>query len=98
MFDIEPRDARVAFRVSSETSGLGVIKVGKGGTHRAGERFTAGPQDAAGLPDTFEQGRAAAAPGVYIWWLPGGRMREAGERAVLSPDAKRRLRSLGYVQ
>jgi arylsulfatase A-like enzyme len=98
MFDVEPKDARVAFRVNSEASGPGMISVGKAGTRRSGEHFTVGPEDATGLPDGFEQGRAASAPGVYIWWLPGGSMRAAGEGAVLSQDAKKRLRSLGYVQ
>jgi choline-sulfatase len=99
LFDMEPRDARVTFKV--RTAGPGgptAVNVGKIGGRRIGERFTLGPQDATGLPDAFGQFRTQRAAAVHIWWLPGEEMREPGERAVLSPEAKKRLRSLGYVQ
>jgi arylsulfatase A-like enzyme len=99
LFDTQPRDARVTFKVSAGgPNGPSAVNVGKIGGRPIGERFTLETQQAAGLPDAFGQFRTRRAAGVHIWWLPGEEMREPGERAVLSPEAKKRLRALGYVQ
>jgi len=99
LFDVEPKDARVRFTVSTTgTDGPKAVNVGEIGARRIGERFDLGPRDATGLPDAFGLFRTQRAAGVHIWWLPGDEMRKPGERAVLPPEAKKRLRALGYIQ
>jgi arylsulfatase A-like enzyme len=99
LFDVAPPDSRVTFKVDSDKAAkLGSVSVGRAGQKRVGERFTVGPQDALGLPEVFEQQRTSATAGVHVWWLAGEKMRMAGERAGLSSEAKKRLKSLGYVQ
>ncbi len=99
VFDVEPKDAQVVFKVSTQgKEAPSLVHVGTSGTRPIGAAFASNPQEALGLPDAFEEFRTSARAGVHIWWLPGGEMREGGQRATLSPEAKKRLKALGYVQ
>jgi len=99
LFDTEPRDARITLEVNVQGKSLpGVVYTGKGGRSSLGAAVTLDLGQGLGLPETFKEFRDSARPGVHVWWLPGGAMAKAGKQMTLTPEEKKRLRALGYIQ
>jgi choline-sulfatase len=99
LFDVVPDDAEVSVgAVARGEDAPAEVCVG-GSTRKSLPASLVLTRDAAlGLPDTFIESRAAGEAGLYVWWSPGGEVREAGRHIGLSPEEIKRLRALGYVQ
>jgi choline-sulfatase len=98
-FDTEPHDAAIEVTIT-RTSGSGptVVHVGPSGQKQLGEKLSLRPQDASGLAAAFEDKHFSGESEVYMWWLPGRALEVAREKRSLTPEEKRRLKALGYIQ
>ncbi len=96
--DCIPQDAELAFRFDVEGKGARNIFVGRNGRRAIGTTFKLNPMEATGLPEEFTNYRKSKQSGVFIWWLPGRRELRQRTSYHLSPQEKKRLKALGYVQ
>jgi arylsulfatase A-like enzyme len=99
IFDTEPEGARI--RLDIRVTGPGAsdgVYAGAQDTKPIGRTFELTTQEALGCPDAFDLRRRARQAGAYVWWLPGGRIIAAGESSRLTPEEKKRLKALGYIQ
>ncbi len=98
LFDTQPEDAQVSFTVSSETrGGPNSVRVGRAERRPVDSPMTLTRQEAHGIAAAFAAHRPEDGPGVYVWWLPGVRTQKP-ERAELTPQERKRLKALGYIQ
>jgi arylsulfatase A-like enzyme len=99
LFDTEPPRARIRFDISGSGKELGdVVYTGIRGTVPLGKAFTLDRDAAFGTPEVLDTNRRAGLPGVYVWWLPGGKATVARETTELTPEEIQRLKALGYIQ
>lgn len=102
LFGVNPPDAVVSFTAEARgANGPTVVHAGATGEAPAGQLLALEPSEAFGLPSAFEDARRSPKPSVHIWYLHGQPIRPAARDAggeILSPEAKQRLRSLGYIQ
>jgi arylsulfatase A-like enzyme len=99
LVDTEPQNVPVRF--AAENPGKAdspVVYVGQSGEHPIGERISAQVLDGLGPPSSFEHSRRRGIPAVHLWWLPGTRLTESGEKAALTDEERERLKALGYIQ
>jgi choline-sulfatase len=98
LFDTQPEDAQVSFTVSSATTGgPDSVRVGRALRRPADTRMTLTRREAHGIADAFAAHLPEDGPRVYIWWLPGVRTGKP-VRAELTPEERKRLKALGYIQ
>jgi hypothetical protein len=99
LFDTEPRESRVKFKISAVGDDVPAhVHAGRAGTMPMDEEVVLAPDQAFGLPGDFQTARVSATPGVYVWWFPGEGMAVPREVQELTPEQKKRLRALGYIQ
>jgi arylsulfatase A-like enzyme len=98
LFDTEPGDARVMFEIVSDGAGPATVYTGRNATTAVDDAFVLDSGAATGLPEVFDENRRSGSPGVYVWWLRGKAPTGVSESAILTPEEKKRLRALGYIQ
>ncbi len=98
LFDIDPEDAAIRMKIAGGPGMPSVIHSGVGEALPMGTSFGLTPNRAMGLPEAFDANRAQAAPGAYVWWLPGDPAGATARSTELTPEEKQRLRALGYIQ
>jgi hypothetical protein len=99
VFDVSPADATLRFEIKTEGQvGPDFVGVGSRERRNLDEAFDLTPQMASGFPDEFDADRRSGGIGAYVWWLPGQQMVSAREAARLTPEERRRLKALGYIQ
>ena len=98
LFDTEPGNARVMFEIISDDGRAATIYTGRKGTVTGSDAFVLDTKTATGLPEVFDSNRQSGAPGAYVWWLHGKAPADVSKSAVLTPEEKKRLRALGYIQ
>jgi choline-sulfatase len=98
LFTTEPTGAEVHFEFEAgKAVSEGQIHTGSGDTRPLGRAFTMTPGEALGIPEAFDGLRTSGAIGACLWWLPGRRAVKSRETA-LSPEERKRLKALGYIQ
>jgi arylsulfatase len=98
-FAADPPEARVRLKVAA--TGMDPpehVHVGETGMMPIGEEFVIDTGQAFGLTEDFLKARTSGRPGAYIWWFPGEEWFSGSETVDLTPEQKKRLRSLGYIQ
>jgi choline-sulfatase len=99
LLDSEPQNAAITFTAKDPGKvGSPVFYVGRAGEHKIGERVTLSTLDGLGPPSSFETCRRSGVQAVHTWWLPGARLTQSGEKAVLTDEERERLKALGYIQ
>ncbi len=101
-FIADPPDTRIKFKITtSGRDGADLpshVLVGESGKMPVGEEFILGPEQALGLSGDYRRTHRSGRPAAYIWWFPGEGMDVGGETVDLTPEQKKRLRALGYIQ
>jgi arylsulfatase A-like enzyme len=101
-FTADPPDTRIKFKLTaSGRDGADVpseVLVGESGKMPIGEEFVLSPEQALGLSGDYRRTHISGRPAAYIWWFPGEGMDVGGETVELTPEQKKRLRALGYIQ
>ena len=97
-FGVTPTVVGVRIRVGTEDgkSPPNVV-AGPAGTRPLGEAFVLRPDDVLGVSERFHLDRVQMASGAYVWWLPGEAMMPS-KQTDLTPEEKKRLKALGYLQ
>jgi arylsulfatase A-like enzyme len=99
LFETEPRQSRVRFKISAAGDDIpSQAYVGLSETVPLNEEVVLAPDQAFGLPEGFRDARVSGSPGAYIWWFPGEGVAASREVQDLTPEQKKRLRALGYIQ
>jgi hypothetical protein len=99
LFTTDPADAEVRFEIEAQgEAGSGPVHTGGGGTEPMGQVFAMTPGQALGIPDAFDEFRSSGRPGACVWWLPGKHTVQSRETTTLSPEERKRLKALGYIQ
>lgn len=99
LVDTEPQGAAVRFTPKNPGKvGAPVFYVGRTTEHEMGERVTLSTLDALGPPSNLATCRRRGIEAVHVWWLPGARLTESGEKTALTEEEKGRLKALGYIQ
>ena len=99
LFETEPRESRVRFKVSAAGDDIpSKAYAGPSKTIPLDEEVVLASDQAFGLPEDFRDARVSGRPGAYIWWFPGEGMAVPRQVQELSPEQKKRLRALGYIQ
>ena len=98
-FDTEPPDAAIEI-IITRSSGTGptVMHVGPSAKEQMGQSLSLRPKDADGLAAAFREKRFSGEAEAYLWWLPGKGLEVAREKRSLTPEEKKRLKALGYIQ
>jgi arylsulfatase A-like enzyme len=98
-FDTRPAEAKIAFSITGKTQGISdVIRVGTSGAKTLGESFEVVPSEAYGLPDGFAHYGTSDAPAAFLWYLTGSKTVRPTEATRLTPEERKRLKALGYIQ
>jgi arylsulfatase A-like enzyme len=98
-FETEPEGAAVNFKFEREgPAPPGDVAIGSSTRHGFGETVAIDPTSALGLPRDFSEQRERELVGAYLWWLPGEKHKASAQEVTLTPEEKRRLRALGYLQ
>ncbi len=98
LFDTEPPLASVSFEIKVKAEpGIRWVYVGGEGRREIAKTFTLSPEAAVGVPEAYINMRKVGGTGICVWWLPGS-SRVKGRKIELTPEQKRRLRALGYIQ
>jgi choline-sulfatase len=98
-FETDPPEGSVAFTITGNSPGISdTVWVGRAGSSRLGAKLEVRPEDAYGAPAGFQNYRTSDRPAAYIWYLGGARRAGPREATTLTPEEKKRLKALGYIQ